>query len=107
MAKYKLFLNPKCSKCRIILDLIQEIKNADIELRYYLQDPLTQDEIMSIISYLGRSSVRNLLDEEADDLESILTSDNTRLQRPLILGPDSAQICRPPELIYDFLKNEK
>ena len=48
--------NPKCSKSRATLALLEE-QGATFETRLYLEDPLAEDELRDLGQRLGRAPV--------------------------------------------------
>ena len=53
MALPVLIHNPRCSKSRAAKALLEE-RGANFELRLYLEDPLTRDELAELQRRLGR-----------------------------------------------------
>ena len=106
MKSYVVFINPECSKCKIVLKELEKYDRS-ISIRYYLEDPLSRDEAEKIIRLFGSRAIRNLdMDLTNEDMITLLLNDSSRLQRPLILGDDSGEICRPPEKLKDYLTSE-
>jgi arsenate reductase len=108
----KIYHNPRCSKSRKTLEIIQE---SDIEpaIVLYLQDTPTAAEILDIADQLGKA-VADLLRrgesefKEADDLPDLaddaalaawLEKHPIVLERPIVVDTESgrAVIGRPPE----------
>lgn len=113
-----IFHNPRCSKSRKTLELI---RNAGIEpdIRLYLEDTPTGDEIVDVANRLGLA-VADLLRrgesvfKEATDLPDLaddaalatwLSSHAIVLERPIVLDSDSgkAVVGRPPENVQALL----
>ena len=110
----KLYHNPRCSKSRQALVLLQERKIDFDEIRY-LNDGLNRSEIEGIISrYQGSSSdlVRTNeqeyksnkinLDIDSEIIELLLNYSKC-LQRPLLDNGEIVVIGRPPENILTLL----
>jgi len=112
MSDFTLFHNPRCSKSRKTLQLLQD-KGVHPLIRLYLDDPPTEKELRHILSALGISA-RELLrggeDEykalglkNADLTESELITAMSRhprlIERPIVISPDGkkAVLGRPPE----------
>lgn len=100
--------NPRCSKSRAALALLQDAGGA-LEVRNYLEDPLDAAELETLRSALGlpvREWVRmgdpafaeaggrqDLGDEE---LLELLAREPRALQRPIVIQGARAAVARPP-----------
>lgn len=113
-----IYHNPRCSKSRKTLELI---RNAGIEpeIRLYLEDTPTADQILAVAAKLGLR-VADLLRrgestfKEASDLPDLaddaalaawLETHAIVLERPIVLDSDSgkAVVGRPPENVQALL----
>lgn len=107
--------NPRCSKSRAALALLQE---AGIEpvIRRYLEDPPTAEEIARVLTLLGGAAIDLVRTGETEFRESDLTpsSDDGALiaamvrhprliERPVVIKGDRAAIGRPPEAVRNIL----
>lgn len=114
MANLTLYHNPRCSKSREALALL-EARGADITLRRYLDEPLSLIELQSLAARLV-DPIENLVrtnEEQWKVLALDTPSDEQRLQaiarhprllqRPLLDRGDRAIIGRPPEAIMALL----
>lgn len=107
MPNYIAYINPNCSKCRIVLSELERLA-INAKIRLYLEAPLLRDEAVQIIELFGADAVRDLKEPlDKGQLVDLLVSDSSRLQRPIILDGDSGVICRPPEKLNEFLNREK
>ena len=110
MTKVTMYHNPKCSKCRQTLALLQD-KGVDLEVKEYLKVAPTIDELRSISQKLGlrakdfirkkEDELKDLdLDVENDDALFATINKHPRiLERPIILRGDKGVIGRPPSNI--------
>jgi len=105
----EILYNPRCSKCRGALALLQEKQNIQIHIREYLKDPLDEEEIRSLLELVEPLS---LLRQKEDDftpwrneaesltgeqvLEILLTHPHL-LERPVVIRGNKGVIARPPE----------
>ncbi|MGH3375282.1 MAG: arsenate reductase family protein [Actinoallomurus sp.] len=48
----EIWINPRCSKCRSALSIL-DAENADYTVRRYLDDPPTDEEIRAVLDRLG------------------------------------------------------
>ncbi|HVH18269.1 MAG TPA: arsenate reductase (glutaredoxin) [Myxococcota bacterium] len=107
--------NPRCSKSRKALELLEE-RRASFELRLYLEDPLSRAELTELRRRLGRPalewtrrgepafSAAGLGAESSDDavLDAIAQHPEL-LERPILVRADRAVVGRPPETILELL----
>ena len=108
--------NPRCSKSRATLALLQE-RGLQPEITLYLETPPDAAELRSILSKLSltarelmRKGESEYLDQGLDDetlSEDVLIAamvDSPRLiERPIVLANDRAAIGRPPESVLDIV----
>ena len=111
-----IYHNPRCSKSRETLKLLQE-RGIEPEVREYLKDVPTADEIRDVLTALGISARELLRTKEAEYKEAGLDDssldDNavidamTRfpklIERPIVIKDDQARIGRPPESVLEIL----
>ena len=117
MAKeFTIYHNPKCSKSRKTLELLQAA-NIQLTVIEYLRTPPDVATLKSILSKLGisaRDLIRSkealfselALDDASLDDETLLTAmvDNPILiERPIVVCEGQAVIGRPPENINSLL----
>lgn len=107
--------NPRCSKSRKALELLEE-RGARFELRLYLEDPLSRAELSELRKRLGRPasnwtrrgepsfSASGLDPESSDDavLDAIAQHPEL-LERPILVRGDRAIVGRPPEKVVELL----
>ena len=118
MSQYKLVIyhNPRCSKSRETLQLLED-NNVTPEIIEYLEDPPTASELSGIIAKLGvgardllRTTEQVYRDAELDDdsltdeeiIEAICEYP-ALLQRPIVVAGEKAIIGRPPSRVLDIL----
>jgi len=108
--------NPRCSKSRATLALLQE-QGVEPEVTLYLENPPAADELASILKKLGLNARQLMRKGEAEYRELGLADEalseeqlidamvaNPRLiERPIVLAKDRAAIGRPPESVLDIL----
>jgi arsenate reductase (glutaredoxin) len=112
----KIYHNPRCSKSRETLKLI-EAQGVQPEIIEYLKQPPTAAELQDILNKLGLQPRELMRTKEAEYKESGL--DDTSLsdaelieamiripkliERPIVLANDKAAIGRPPESVLTIL----
>ena len=107
--------NPRCSKSRQALALLEE-RGAKITIRRYLDEPPTLTELQDAQSILGLPAIEMIRTGEAAFKEMGLSKsdpDETLLkamaeapkliERPVIFSGDKAVIARPPEKALEVL----
>jgi arsenate reductase len=112
----RIFHNPRCSKSRATLALLQE-NGIEPEIRLYLEDPPSAAELRSILKLLGRSPrelmrqgeaeyrEQNLANPDLDDdalIEAMVRAPRL-IERPIVLANGRAALGRPPESVLDIL----
>lgn len=113
--KTTIFHNPRCSKSRETLSLLEEI-GENIEVIKYLEDTPSKEDLKKIIDLLGilpielvRTKetvwIENYKDKELSDKEIIEAMlENPRLiERPIVIKNNKAIIGRPPQQVLDIL----
>ncbi|APZ52095.1 arsenate reductase (glutaredoxin) [Salipiger abyssi] len=110
-----LWHNPRCSKSRQALALLQE-KGVEPEIRKYLEDAPGYDELKAAQTALGlpaldmmrtkEAAFREMgLSKDADDetLLRAMAREPKLIERPVLFVGDRAVIGRPPEKVLELL----
>ncbi|MFG6447262.1 arsenate reductase (glutaredoxin) [Roseateles sp. BYS180W] len=111
-----LYHNPRCSKSREALALLQELGHAP-EIVDYLSHPPTLSQLRQLCSLLGGGARALLRDGETlygelqlqrpelsdEALLQALAQHPQLLQRPIVVQGQRALIARPPELLRPWL----
>ena len=112
----KIYHNPRCSKSRQTLALLEE-KGIELEIIHYLKTPPSTDELSGILDMLGitpRDLMRkkeapyndnNLGDEglDRDSLIRAMVNNPILIERPIVVANGKAALGRPPEAVLDIL----
>lgn len=115
MKPFKIFHNPKCSKSRATLALLQE-HGVEPEIVEYLKTPPTVAELKAIVAKLGikpEQLVRKGEDvykthyagktlTDAQWLEA-LAKHPILIERPIVVSGNRAVVGRPPENVKTLL----
>jgi len=103
-----IYHNPRCSKSRQTLALIEE-HNQEVTVVEYLKTPLSEQDIKSLLAALSVSPIEMMRTKEAefkeqnlkgaDDNSLITAMVNTPklIERPIVVNGNKAIIGRPPE----------
>jgi arsenate reductase len=112
----RIFHNPRCSKSRATLALLQE-RGIEPEITLYLESPPDADEIRSILQKLGLAArelmrkgeaeyrEQGLADESLteDELIAAMVASPRLIERPIVLANGRAAIGRPLEAVIEIL----
>jgi arsenate reductase (glutaredoxin) len=114
--KARIYHNPRCSKSRAALALLQE-RGADVDIVEYLIDPPPQATLERLLGKLGMQARDLVRTGESDFKESGLSLDSPAAQlidlmvrhpkvieRPIVEVGEHARIGRPPERVLDLLE---
>ena len=110
-----IYHNPRCRKSRETLGIIKE-KGLAIEVKEYLNTPLSKEELKRAIMLLGMKPGQLIRKGEADFEENFkgksLSDDEwidamiaypRLMERPIVIRGDKAVLGRPPENVYDII----
>lgn len=108
--------NPRCSKSRNALNLLEE-KNIDKKIFKYLEENPSKEQIKNVLKLLditakellrtGEKVYKDLDLKNIDDEEQLITAmhENPKLiERPIIIKGNEAVIARPIENLELLLK---
>ena len=110
MAEYRIFHNPRCSKSRQALEIL-ESNNKDYEIFLYLQETLDKKSIKNVLDILGLNPKDILRSGEAEYKENKLSQYGAEdealidfmikypkiIERPIVIRGNKGVIGRPPE----------
>ncbi|HBR6705160.1 TPA: arsenate reductase (glutaredoxin) [Klebsiella pneumoniae] len=116
----KIYHNPRCSKSRETLSLLQS-RGIDPEVVLYLETPPdagTLRQLLQLLQLLGMESPRELMRQKEDLYKSLNLADpalsnaaliqamvdNPKLiERPIVVSRGQARIGRPPEQVLEIV----
>ena len=111
MSKLRVLHNPRCSKSRGALALLDE-RGVDYDVVRYLEQPLDPQEIARLYALLGDTMVRRgeavykelgLKNASPEQLVEALAQHPILIERPLAITAERALVARPPERILELL----
>lgn len=111
-----IYHNPRCSKSRQTLSLLQE-RSIEPEIIEYLNSPPDAKTIKQILSQLGLNARELMRKNEAvykeldlgntdltdDELIAAMVDNPILIERPIVVSQGKAAIGRPPESVLDIL----
>lgn len=115
MSMITLYHNPRCSKSRQVLALLQSSKLA-FEVVEYLKQPLNAKEIEMLLTKLNCSAAELIRKKEAKFKEMALGQASETglmkamsevpklMERPIVVCDDKAVIGRPTENVVAFIE---
>lgn len=116
MTQIRILHNPRCSKSRQTLELLQQ-HGGTIEIQEYLQHPPSKADLEQILQMLNLSPIQLMRTDEAEFaelglnragvsdaqlLDAMLTHPKL-IQRPIVICNGKAAIGRPPEKVLAIL----
>jgi len=115
MSDVTIYHNPRCSKSRTTLALLEE-QGINPRVVLYLESPLEVGDITVLLSKLGMQASQLIRRGEADYKEAGLdkaSSENALIaamaarpklvERPIVVKGDRAVLGRPPENVLDLI----
>ena len=88
-------------------------KKLNFEVREYLKNPLTKEEIKDIVknleedlSEIVRDKKFKKLKKKIDQINKLIFDQSNVMQRPIVLLK-KFYICRPPEKVFEILDRNK
>ncbi len=112
----KIYHNPRCSKSRQTLHLLEQ-RNLTAEVVEYLKTPPNSKELGEILDMLGLEPRQLMRTKETEYKELGLDNDSLSreqlidamvanpklIERPIVINNGKAAIGRPPETVLDIL----
>lgn len=115
MSKTIIWHNPRCSKSRNALALLEE-KGLEVEVVKYLDTPPSRVELVVVLEMLGLSAkglmrskeaiykelgIKDITDE--DTLINLMIANPKLIERPIVIKDAKAAIGRPIENIIELI----
>lgn len=116
MSEITIYHNPRCSKSRQTLALLEE-KGVTPKVILYLDTPPSEAELTDVLAKLGmapRELIRkgeaeykdnNLQDQSLSDADLLAAMARfpKLIERPIVIKGNNAKIGRPPESVLELL----
>ena len=108
--------NPRCSKSRATLQLLQE-RGIEPAIQLYLETPPSADELTAILAALGKTPRELMRKGEAEyreqaldnpalsreELVAAMVASPRLIERPIVMANGKAAVGRPPESVLEIL----
>jgi len=114
--KTRIYHNPRCSKSRATLALLQE-HGVDPEIVEYLKAPPTRQQLEALLKKLDMRAADLIRKGEKewkesrkdtsageDELIELMLRHPILIERPIVETGDRARIGRPPERVLDLIE---
>jgi arsenate reductase len=116
MSDFTIYHNPRCSKSRQTLQLLQE-KGIEPEVVLYLDDTPSAAELAELLNKLGLTARELMRKKEAVYKDNNLGDDSLSeqallaamvahpklIERPIVVKGEQAVLGRPPENVLDLI----
>jgi len=118
MSQVQIWHNPRCSKSRQALSILEELETPKDVVKY-LQEHPSKEQIKNVFQMLGYKSPRDMMRTKEDIYKELNLKDETDeeklieamaehpklIERPIVIKGDKAIIARPPEKVKEFLES--
>jgi arsenate reductase len=117
MSSLSIYHNPRCSKSRQTLQLLNDNGHSPSIIEY-LKTPLTTEMIKDVLTKLSFDDARQLMRKKEPEYKALELSNETLTQealihalvenprlieRPIVINGNLARIGRPPESVLDII----
>ena len=117
MSKVVIWHNPRCSKSREALKVLEE-NGIDAEVLKYLDVPHSKEEVKDLLKMLGLQSARDLMRTKESVYKELGLKDVTDeeklieamveyprlIERPIVIKDGKAVVGRPLEKVIELVK---
>ena len=112
-----IYHNPRCSKSRQTLLILNSRPDCETEVVEYLKNPPSHQQLKAIVKMLSMSPIDLIRKNEApyksenlgnqalstDELIAKMIEHPILIERPIVVAGNKAVIGRPPEQVLDIL----
>lgn|SRR5690554_4490094 len=115
---YRIYHNPRCSKSRGALALLEE-QGIEPEVVHYLDTPLEREALVTLLRQLDMQPSELIRRGEAiykteyatremseDDWLAAMVAHPVLIERPIIVAGDRAVVGRPPEKVLELIDDQ-
>jgi arsenate reductase len=105
--------NPRCSKSRETLAILNDAPGVHVEVIEYLKHPPTRDKLASLYAAAGMTprqglrmaedGAKGLKDASDSAILDAMAADPILIERPLVETEKGVRLGRPPEKVREIL----
>lgn len=110
--KATIWHNPRCSKSRETLAILQDA-GAEVEIVEYLKTPPSAEELARLLDRAGlvpaqvlrkaETGAKDLTDADDATILAAMAADPILIERPLVETEKGVRLGRPPEAVREIL----
>ena len=111
--KASIWHNPRCSKSRETLAILQGTPGVEVEVIEYLKNPPTRAKLAALYERAGMTprqglrmaedAARSLKNADGDTILDAMIADPILIERPLVETEKGVRLGRPPEKVREIL----
>ena len=111
--KASIWHNPRCSKSRETLAILQGTPGVEVEVIEYLKNPPTRAKLAALYERAGMTprqglrmaedAARSLKYADGDTILDAMIADPILIERPLVEPEKGVRLGRPPEKVREIL----
>ncbi len=111
--KATIYHNPRCSKSREALAILEETRGVDVEVIEYLKTPPTRETLKDLFERagmtareglrMGEDDAKPLKGADDDAILDAMAANPILIERALVVTEKGARLGRPPEKIREIL----
>jgi arsenate reductase len=114
--KVTIYHNPLCGTSRGALAILRE-KGVEPEVIEYLKTPLSKAELKALVATMGVAAKDIVRWKQASEVAAAAISESSNddalleamalrpilMNRPIVVTPKGAKLCRPSDAVHDLL----
>lgn len=111
--KATIYHNPRCSKSREALAILQESPGVEVEIVEYLKHPLDRETLADLYRRAGitaseglrtgEEGARSLINADDDAVLDAMAAIPILIERPLVATSKGVRLGRPPARVREIL----
>jgi arsenate reductase len=111
--KAVIYHNPRCTKSRETLAILNETPGVEVEIVEYLKTPPSRAKLAELYARAGMTpreglrmaedAARTLKHASGDDILDAMAADPILIERPLVETENGVRLGRPPEKVREIL----
>ena len=111
--KAVIYHNPRCSKSRETLAILNETPGIEVEIVEYLKHPLSRDALARLYARagmtareglrIGEDAAKPLKGADDDAILDAMAANPILIERPLVVTDKGVRLGRPPEKVREIL----